>query len=114
MSVIYPLILHIGEDGHLNGFICIIVEEFLFLTPFQRHLCPFFDLYEAQEPNNYLRSASLVLFLLSIHSYCILVEVEHLKRFICIIIDDFPFLTPFSLIVVPFFIFMRPCNEIIT
>jgi hypothetical protein len=56
-------------------------------------LCSFFYLYQILEPKNTAWFALLVL-----HIQCcdILVKVEHLNIFICIIISDFVFLTPFQ------------------
>ena len=95
--VTYPLILHIVEVGGLKLHYLHYYWRFSVFDPTWASFCPFFDLYEALEPNNYLRSAWFVLFLLPTHVYYILVKLDDFNGIICIIIEDFVFLTPLQL-----------------
>ena len=54
---------------HLDSIICIIIDDFMFLTPIQLHFGPIFDVWNALEPRNCLWNTCFVLFLLPIHWY---------------------------------------------
>ena len=81
---------------NLIDIICIIIDDFVFLTPFSINFWPFLASYGTLEPNIYIRSRYLVSLLLLIHLCYILVKLDHLSDIIWTIIDDFVFLTYFS------------------
>ena len=93
---------------HLSDIICIIIDDFVFLTTFSINFWAFLAPYGTLEPNISIRSGYLVSFLLLFHLYYILVKLEHLSDIIWIIIYDFVFLFHFSVNFWPFWPLMRP------
>ena len=92
---------------HFNSIISIYIGNFMFLTPLQLHFVPTCDPWKVCQPINYWRSTWFVLFWLPIHLHYIFVKLKHFNDIICIIINDFVFWTPFSIICGPFVTFVR-------
>ena len=94
--VLFLLPIHfyylLGKLEVFNDIICIIINDFVILTPIYRHFWHFSYLLESLESHSSSRSTCFVLFLLPIHFFNILVKLDHVNGIICIIIDNCVFL----------------------